>query len=473
MDTGYVGSDPAIFKASFIPALSNSPVPYPDSIVSLVRQPLPLMAGSNLPHPARFEASSRMKGEDMSGIFARAMTHLYMQQTQQAKQYAEMSQSSPPSTCDLRATLQQIVSTPFCTTPFLSRCDQTMDNMMTPTNNLNMYHKSPSSYMVMTSKLHPQPVLREQDTLQLPESENEIYSLVPSTSFSEMLHAIEISETSSLPLKTSLTDPNQSFTKAVPPSNIRNQNFRAATIHSDASQCPNSPSKQDSSVMSAEDSDGDQKLSSNNSTKKRNCGHRKSQQKRVVHVPFCENKQRGEAPLSDTWAWRKYGQKPIKGSPFPRGYYRCSSSKGCPARKQVERSRNDPSTVMVTYTAEHNHPWPVNKQSSSSKEGNQDKSQAMEDANNQHHNAENLFSSIINSPNRVDQDQVVSSMDPLEDGESFLLQRDVDLCLSRTSTEGDDVFDNLGELPELSAIFSKGFVDEYFDEEKFEQSELL
>ncbi|MCO5573770.1 hypothetical protein L7F22_027544 [Adiantum nelumboides] len=430
------------------------------------------MAGSNLPHPALFEASSRMKGEDMSGIFGRAMTHLYMQQTQHVKQYAEMSQSSPPSTCDLRATLQQIVSTPFCTTPFLSRCDQTTDNMMTQTNNLNMYRSSSSSYMVMPSKLHLQPVLREQDTLQLPESENEVHSLIPSTSFSaEMLHAIEMSETSCiLPLKNSLTDPNQSFTKAVPaPSNFRNQNFRAATIHSDASQCPNSPSKQDSSIMSAEDSDGDHRLSSNNSTKRRNCGHRK----RVVYVPFCENKQRGEAPLSDTWAWRKYGQKPIKGSPFPRGYYRCSSSKGCPARKQVERSRNDPSTFMVTYTAEHNHPWPVNKQSSSSKAGNQDKSQAMEDTNNQHLNAENLFSSIINSPNRVDQDQVVSSMDPLEDGESFLLQRDVNLCLSRTSTEEDDVFDNLGELPELSAIFSKDFADEYFDEEKFEHSELL
>lgn len=62
----------------------------------------------------------------------------------------------------------------------------------------------------------------------------------------------------------------------------------------------------------------------------------------------------GNTP-TDAWAWRKYGQKPIKGSPFPRAYYRCSSSKGCPARKQVERSRAEPDKVIVTYSFEHSH----------------------------------------------------------------------------------------------------------------------
>jgi len=32
----------------------------------------------------------------------------------------------------------------------------------------------------------------------------------------------------------------------------------------------------------------------------------------------------------DEYSWRKYGQKPINGSPYPRGYYRCSSVKGVP-----------------------------------------------------------------------------------------------------------------------------------------------
>jgi WRKY transcription factor 22 len=83
---------------------------------------------------------------------------------------------------------------------------------------------------------------------------------------------------------------------------------------------------------------------------------KKNQMKKVCQVP-------AEALSSDIWAWRKYGQKPIKGSPYPRGYYRCSSSKGCLARKQVERNRSDPRMFIVTYTSEHNHPAPTHRNS--------------------------------------------------------------------------------------------------------------
>uniref|UniRef100_A0A0C9RQ95 TSA: Wollemia nobilis Ref_Wollemi_Transcript_25694_1629 transcribed RNA sequence n=1 Tax=Wollemia nobilis TaxID=56998 RepID=A0A0C9RQ95_9CONI len=91
---------------------------------------------------------------------------------------------------------------------------------------------------------------------------------------------------------------------------------------------------------------------------------RKIQQRRIISVPAAEgawNKQGGVGVPSDLWAWRKYGQKPIKGSPYPRGYYRCSSSKGCPARKQIERSHIDPTMLVITYTADHNHAWPTHR----------------------------------------------------------------------------------------------------------------
>ncbi|KNA07072.1 hypothetical protein SOVF_175350 [Spinacia oleracea] len=71
-----------------------------------------------------------------------------------------------------------------------------------------------------------------------------------------------------------------------------------------------------------------------------------------------------ELSKNDKWAWRKYGQKPIKGSPYPRNYYRCSSIKGCKARKQVERSPIDPLIYIVTYTDHHHHPCPPTRNSS-------------------------------------------------------------------------------------------------------------
>ncbi|EOA12794.1 hypothetical protein CARUB_v10025744mg [Capsella rubella] len=61
----------------------------------------------------------------------------------------------------------------------------------------------------------------------------------------------------------------------------------------------------------------------------------------------------------EQWGWRKYGQKPIKASVYPRSYYRCSSSKGCSARKQVERYQTDPNMLLITYFSEHNHPCPT------------------------------------------------------------------------------------------------------------------
>nr|GMC72677.1 probable WRKY transcription factor 71 [Ipomoea batatas] len=62
--------------------------------------------------------------------------------------------------------------------------------------------------------------------------------------------------------------------------------------------------------------------------------------------------------LEDGYRWRKYGQKAVKNSPFPRSYYRCTSQK-CTVKKRVERSYEDPTIVVTTYEGQHNHHCPA------------------------------------------------------------------------------------------------------------------
>ncbi|XP_039128812.1 probable WRKY transcription factor 57 [Dioscorea cayenensis subsp. rotundata] len=62
--------------------------------------------------------------------------------------------------------------------------------------------------------------------------------------------------------------------------------------------------------------------------------------------------------LEDGYRWRKYGQKAVKNSPYPRSYYRCTCVT-CGVKKRVERSCEDPSVVVTTYEGQHTHPCPV------------------------------------------------------------------------------------------------------------------
>ncbi|XP_058095524.1 probable WRKY transcription factor 65 isoform X2 [Magnolia sinica] len=209
---------------------------------------------------------------------------------------------------------------------------------------------------------------------------------------------------------------------------------------------------------------------------------RRAVQKRVVSVPIADvegSRAKGEgAPPSDSWAWRKYGQKPIKGSPYPRGYYRCSSSKGCPARKQVERSRVDPTMLVVTYACEHNHAWPAARNS-----GN--------NATNTHANnaaprfpprepavfstppepepePDEKFADLEGHPPLLTDDfgwfsDVTSSPTEIAVLESpFYSGSDADVAgvLFPMREEDESMFADLGELPECSVVFRRGFCEE-------------
>ncbi|XP_051133672.1 probable WRKY transcription factor 2 [Andrographis paniculata] len=58
----------------------------------------------------------------------------------------------------------------------------------------------------------------------------------------------------------------------------------------------------------------------------------------------------------DGYNWRKYGQKQVKGSEFPRSYYKCTHP-NCPTKKKVERSLEGHITEII-YKGTHNHPKP-------------------------------------------------------------------------------------------------------------------
>ncbi|XP_029116592.1 WRKY transcription factor SUSIBA2 isoform X2 [Elaeis guineensis] len=61
-------------------------------------------------------------------------------------------------------------------------------------------------------------------------------------------------------------------------------------------------------------------------------------------------------PSEDGYNWRKYGQKHVKGSEYPRSYYKCTHQ-SCQVKKKVERSLDGQITEII-YKGTHNHPKP-------------------------------------------------------------------------------------------------------------------
>lgn len=233
---------------------------------------------------------------------------------------------------------------------------------------------------------------------------------------------------------------------------------------------------------------------------------RKVAEKTVVRVKIeagNEGKQRSEGPPSDCWSWRKYGQKPIKGSPYPRGYYRCSTSKGCSAKKQVERCKTDATMLIITYTSSHNHPDPdfpstnvsISKQTKESKsnstvdqpttpEKEQEEKEKEEKGQKQvmeeEEEAEKDGFHYCQSPFNYSQDMITSHHQhdnyPLlekaaYDTPSILLYEEEPLCyppslmsFSGTKSEENDFYDELEELPSSSSSTSYFFRSNFFDE---------
>nr|XP_010920047.1 probable WRKY transcription factor 14 [Elaeis guineensis] len=212
---------------------------------------------------------------------------------------------------------------------------------------------------------------------------------------------------------------------------------------------------------------------------------RKSQAKKVVCIPApaaATSRPSGEVVPSDLWAWRKYGQKPIKGSPYPRGYYRCSSSKGCSARKQVERSRTDPNMLVITYTSEHNHPWPTQRNALAGSTRSQPSKSSSSSSKNSPHNQkphstglkeESKETTSSSAPAiKEEMSELEKAIDPVEDNEFDQVFQQSYNPIIPDSDQPDDFFADLAELePDpMSLIFSKGFMETKPDEERGERA---
>ncbi|KAK9067718.1 hypothetical protein SSX86_011829 [Deinandra increscens subsp. villosa] len=196
---------------------------------------------------------------------------------------------------------------------------------------------------------------------------------------------------------------------------------------------------------------------------------RKVGEKIVVKVKLEGKKKSDQNPSCDCWSWRKYGQKPIKGSPYPRGYYKCSTSKGCSAKKQVEICRTDASMLIVTYTSTHNHPNPnIPKQPKT--DSNPEMSRTLDPDDQENEEQKPV---VVTPPENNDGFCYITTLEDearltvnLENtffDEEPLSYPDL-MNFSASKTEENDFYDELEELPMSSSSFKSFMTSNFFEE---------
>ncbi|KAI5349192.1 PREDICTED: probable WRKY mRNAion factor [Prunus dulcis] len=114
---------------------------------------------------------------------------------------------------------------------------------------------------------------------------------------------------------------------------------------------------EDQTTTKAQDEEADEQNQDPEKTQKQ-LKPKKKNQKRQREPRFAFMTKSEVDNLDDGYRWRKYGQKAVKNSPYPRSYYRCTTA-ACGVKKRVERSSDDPSTVVTTYEGQHIHPSPI------------------------------------------------------------------------------------------------------------------
>ncbi|KAL8486100.1 hypothetical protein ACS0TY_022995 [Phlomoides rotata] len=121
---------------------------------------------------------------------------------------------------------------------------------------------------------------------------------------------------------------------------------------------PNSSSMSSSSTEAADQKRNDDEEEQDQDKTKKLLKPKKKSQKRQREPRFAFMTKSEIDNMDDGYRWRKYGQKAVKNSPYPRSYYRCTSP-ACGVKKRVERSCENPLTVVTTYEGTHTHHCPI------------------------------------------------------------------------------------------------------------------
>ncbi|XP_058101129.1 WRKY transcription factor 71-like [Magnolia sinica] len=171
-----------------------------------------------------------------------------------------------------------------------------------------------------------------------------------SVDYSMLSRAFDLSHSSSEVFRDSGVTTNDSVDSAGPNGNPATPNSSVSSSSTEAAGDDDSVRcKKDQQLKGCED--GMER--SKKVTKGRKKGEKRPREPRFAFMTKSEVDH-----LEDGYRWRKYGQKAVKNSPYPRSYYRCTSQK-CSVKKRVERSYQDPTIVITTYEGQHTHPSPA------------------------------------------------------------------------------------------------------------------
>ncbi|XP_022876423.1 probable WRKY transcription factor 23 [Olea europaea var. sylvestris] len=128
-------------------------------------------------------------------------------------------------------------------------------------------------------------------------------------------------------------------------------NFSSISSESSGAGRPNDEKTKE--VVDKADEEEEQKQKTEKQLKPKKTSQKRQREQRFAFMTKSEVDH-----LEDGYRWRKYGQKAVKNSPFPRSYYRCTNA-SCSVKKRIERCLYDPTIVMTTYEGQHTHPSPL------------------------------------------------------------------------------------------------------------------